>query len=143
MTMPSPGVRIAFVAALLLRSAACLAGDFRPLQEPLPIAPPEGAIVLFGDGSEGAPKFVSMSGGPIDWKVEDGALVARASPGHANHILSAIPFRDAEGIEDLHLVMAVDVQAAVPLGDRRRHELGVDVGILEDRGREDVVGMLP
>jgi hypothetical protein len=107
MSMPSPDARVFFVAALVLGAAACPAGDFRPLQEPLPIAPPEEAIVLFGDGSEGAPKFVSMSGGPIDWQVEDGALVARASPGHANHILSAVPFRDA----DIHAEFATSPRA--------------------------------
>jgi hypothetical protein len=70
--------------------------DFRPVQEPLPVKPPEGAIVLFGDGSEGQPKFTAMDGSPIDWKVEDGVLFMEKSKGHANHILSTEMFRDAD-----------------------------------------------
>jgi len=99
--------RVAVAAGCALLAATCAAGDFQPLQEPLPIAPPEGAVVLFGDGSEGAPKFVSMSGGPINWKVEDGVLVEVASPGHANHILSTVAFRDA----DIHAEFATSPRA--------------------------------
>jgi hypothetical protein len=101
------GAWLAVAAGFALLATTGAAGDFRPLQEPLPIAPPEGAVVLFGDGSEGAPKFVSMSGGPIDWKVEHGVLVEGASPGHANHILSAVSFRDA----DIHAEFATSPRA--------------------------------
>ena len=73
------------------------AADFRPRQDELPVPPPPGALVLFGDGSEpGGPKFTAMNGGPIDWKVEDGTLVVGRSKGHANHILSEPVFRDAD-----------------------------------------------
>ena len=73
------------------------AADFRPRQDELPVPPPPGALVLFGDGSEpGGPKFTAMNGGPIDWKVEDGTLVVGRSKGHANHILSESVFRDAD-----------------------------------------------
>ena len=82
------------VAATEVRSTAD--PDFHPVQEPLPVKPPEGAIELFGDGSEGAPKFTAMDGGPIDWSVEDGTLFMNQSKGHANHILSKEMFRDAD-----------------------------------------------
>jgi hypothetical protein len=73
------------------------AAEFRPAQDRLPVPPPPGAIVLFGDGSEpGGPKFTAMDGGPIDWKVEDGALVMGRSKGHANHLVSVTVFRDAD-----------------------------------------------
>ncbi len=81
--------------------------DFRPSQDELPAKPPEGAIVLFGNGSEGPPKFTAMSGGPIDWKVEDGALFMTQSKGHANHILSTEMFRDA----DIHAEFMVEKKA--------------------------------
>ena len=87
--------------------AITAAGEFRPAQEPLPVKPPAGAILLFGDGSEGPAKFVAMSGGPIDWKVEDGALVVTKSKGHANHIHSTAVFRDA----DIHAEFMVDKAA--------------------------------
>ena len=69
---------------------------FRPVQDPLPVKPPADAVVLFGDGSEGAPKFTAMDGGPLDWKVEDGALVANATDRHSNHAVSTEVFRDAD-----------------------------------------------
>jgi hypothetical protein len=86
------------------RLAPAAAAEFRPVQAPLPLEPPAGAIVLFGDGSEGPPKFTAMSGGPIDWKVEDGALVVTKSKGHANHIHSTDVFRDA----DIHAEFGVE-----------------------------------
>jgi hypothetical protein len=78
------------------------------MPSPLPVTPPTGAIVLFGDGSEGPPKFVAMDGGPIDWKVEAGAVVVTKSPQHANHILSSVIFRDA----DIHAEFMVDKASA-------------------------------
>ena len=48
---------------------------------------------------------------------------------------------DAERIEDLQFVVTVEVEAAVALRDRRRHELGVDLSIAERRSRDGVVGM--
>jgi len=70
---------------------------FHPLQAPLPVLPPPGAIVLFGDGSEPQPpKFTSMAGGPITWKVTDGTLVVNTTEQHANHIVSTVLFRDAD-----------------------------------------------
>ncbi|MFM8413113.1 MAG: family 16 glycoside hydrolase [Planctomycetota bacterium] len=83
------------------------APDFRPVQEPLPVKPPAGAILLFGDGSEGPPKFVAMDGGPIDWRVQDGTLVVTKSPRRANHVVSEVVFRDA----DIHAEFLVDKAA--------------------------------
>ena len=91
------------LAAMVVVSA-CVSGlgslaaepEFRPVQEPLPVKPPDGAILLFGDGSERPLKFTAMSGGPVDWKVEDGALFMAESKGHKNHILSTETFRDAD-----------------------------------------------
>jgi hypothetical protein len=82
------------------------AGEFRPVQDPLPAAPPPGAIVLFGDGSE-PPAFTSMAGGPIDWVVKDGTLVVNTTNGHANHIVSQARFQDA----DIHAEFMVSPQA--------------------------------
>jgi len=81
--------------------------DFRPVQEPLPVKPPAGAILLFGDGSEGPPKFASMAGGPIDWRVEQGTLVVTQSSRRANHVQSTELFRDA----DIHAEFMVDRKA--------------------------------
>jgi hypothetical protein len=85
-----------------------VAGRFCPVQTPLPVKPPAGGSVLFGDGSEGPPKFVAMDGGPIDWSVEDGTLFMSRSKGHANHILSTEVFRDA----DIHAEFVVDKKAS-------------------------------
>jgi hypothetical protein len=49
-----------------------------------------------------------MDGGPIDWSVEDGALVVTKSPQRANHILSTEVFRDA----DIHAEFVVDKKAS-------------------------------
>jgi hypothetical protein len=69
---------------------------FHPVQSPLPVKPPPGAIILFGDGSEGPPKFVAMDGEPIDWQVADGVLQVHVTKTHANHIVSNVAFRDAD-----------------------------------------------
>lgn len=94
-------------AASVAAEPSAGAAEFRPVQEPLPVTPPAGAILLFGDGSEGAPRFLAMDGGPIDWKVEDGALAMTRSKGHANHIHSEPVFRDA----DIHAEFMVDKKA--------------------------------
>jgi hypothetical protein len=70
---------------------------FHPVQEPLPVPPPAGAMLLFGDGTEpGGPQFTALDGGAIDWQVVDGTLVTQPSKGHANHIVSVPVFRDAD-----------------------------------------------
>lgn len=79
---------------------------FRPAQDVLPVPPPPGAIVLFGDGSA-LPAFTAMNGGPIDWKVENGTLVVNTTNGHANHIVSKELFQDA----DIHAEFVVDPAA--------------------------------
>lgn len=76
-----------------IRSAA---GDFRPRQDPLPVQPPAGAMLLFGDGTEGPPRFTALDGGPLDWPVEDGTLVVGATGDRGNHAVSRETFRDAD-----------------------------------------------
>lgn len=68
--------------------------EFAPKQDQLPVAPPEGAIVLF-DGGE-VNRFLSKTGGEINWPIEDGTLVSTPGGGRANHIVSDLHFRDAD-----------------------------------------------
>lgn len=86
---------------------APMARDFKPVQRPLPVPPPPGAILLFGDGSEGPPKFTSMAGGATDWAIRDGSLVVNTTSGHANHIVSTETFGDA----DIHAEFMVSPEA--------------------------------
>jgi dienelactone hydrolase len=87
------------------------AAGFHPVQAPLPVPAPPGAIVVVpadpsADGAP-APAMVAMSGGPIDWRVADGALVVGTSAGHANHVHSVAEFRDA----DIHAEFMTDPRA--------------------------------
>lgn len=87
------------VVAVATAAACTRAADgdgFAPVQDRLPVKPPPGAVVLFGDGSEGPAKFTSMAGGPIDWPCEQGALVVSPTRQCANHIVSTVDFRDAD-----------------------------------------------
>lgn len=79
---------------------------FHPLQTKLPVKPPPGAIVLFGDGTTPA-KFTGMAGGPLDWEVRDGSLVVRSRQTRANHAVSTVTFRDA----DIHAEFVVPAEA--------------------------------
>lgn len=76
---------------------------FHPAQDKLPVPPPAGAIVLFGDGST-PPAFTALNGGPIDWKVVDGVLAVTTSKRNINHIVSKEMFQDA----DIHVEFMVD-----------------------------------
>jgi len=67
---------------------------FAPKQDVLPVPPPDGAVVLF-DG-RGTNLFLSKEGHPVDWPVEDGALVSTRGQERSNHIVSRLHFRDAE-----------------------------------------------
>ncbi len=67
---------------------------FSPRQDNLPVAPPDDATVLFG--GEATNLFLSMSGGEIDWPTKDGTLVSTRGKQRANHLVSALHFRDAE-----------------------------------------------
>ena len=80
---------------------------FAPNQETLPVAAPEDAIVLFGPESEGTGRFIAMDGGPSNWKADNGVLEVTRSPGHANHAVSSVHFRDA----DIHAEFATVEQA--------------------------------
>ena len=86
-----------------VEEAIASSDEFRPVQQPLPVAPPPGAIVLFGDGTAPA-QFTSMAGGPIDWPIEEGTLIVNTSSRHANHIVSRATFQDA----DIHAEFMVD-----------------------------------
>jgi len=84
---------------------------FAPVQEPLPVAAPPGAIVVIpadptAPGAP-APTLVGMAGGPIDWTLADGALVVGTSAGHANHVHSVAEFEDA----DIHAEFMTDPKA--------------------------------
>jgi hypothetical protein len=68
--------------------------EFAPREDPLPVPPPKDAIVLF-DGS-GTHLFISMSGGEIDWPIQDGTLVSTRGERRSNHLVSRLHFRDAE-----------------------------------------------
>ncbi|MFM8709405.1 MAG: DUF1080 domain-containing protein, partial [Planctomycetia bacterium] len=72
---------------------------FHPLQSPLPVKPPAGAVVLLPervDATTDLTAFVGMAGGPIDWQIDDGTLVVQTTAEHANHIVSRMVFRDAD-----------------------------------------------
>ena len=95
--------RFADVADRLLRKQTPPNADgypaFHPAQSPLPVKPPAGAVVLVPervDATTDLKALVSMAGGPIDWKVDDGALVVTTTEQHANHIVSTAVFRDAD-----------------------------------------------
>ena len=83
-----------FLLIAWLGSVAQAEEAFAPRQDPLPVAPPAGAIVLF-DGA-GVNRFVSKDGGEIDWPVVDGALVSTHKGANVNHIVSQVYFRDAD-----------------------------------------------
>lgn len=106
--------RFTDVADRVLRGGRPPAADgypaFHPLQKPLPVPAPPGAEVLVPAHVEpGAalPTFVSMAGGPIDWTIDDGALVVHRSDKHANHLVSTVLFRDA----DIHAEFMTSPQA--------------------------------
>ena len=67
---------------------------FSPRQDSLPVAPPKGAVVLF-DG-KGTNLYLGMSGGPINWPIEEGTLVSTPGNWRSNHLVSKLHFRDAE-----------------------------------------------
>lgn len=70
---------------------------FHPVQAPLPVKPPPGAVVLLDADAAGAgAAFTSMAGGPIDWPLRDGGLEVRSNGDRSNHIVSAAVFRDAD-----------------------------------------------
>ena len=66
---------------------------FSPKQDQLPVQAPADAVVLF-DGPVN--EFLSMSGGNIDWPVDDGCLISTRKGTRVNHIVSRYHFRDAE-----------------------------------------------
>jgi hypothetical protein len=89
---------VALVAAARAETTPNAAAEFPPPSTDLPVEPPAGAVVLFDGGPNH--QFLSMSGGPINWPIEEGALVStrRVVEEQPNHIVSKLHFRDA----DLH-----------------------------------------
>jgi hypothetical protein len=86
-----------WLSLVAVSAAAAAEPGFHPRQSPLPVPPPPGAVVLFAGGDDPTPaKFVSMAGGPIDWRVQDGGLVVHSTKRHANHIVSTVLFQDAD-----------------------------------------------
>lgn len=85
-----------WIACLVLRSVD--AEDSPLEQSHFPAERPAEAVALF-DG-HGEPRFVSMDGAPIDWKIEGGELIStkgtKPRRSRANHIVSTYHFRDAE-----------------------------------------------
>jgi len=79
--------------------------EFKPQQEKLPVAPPEGAVVLF-DGEKHL--FRSMAGEDINWPIEEGCLVSSKKGNRVNHIVSRYHFRDA----DIHVEFVVSPKGA-------------------------------
>jgi len=95
--------RFADVADRMLRKQTPPQADgypaFHPIQSPLPVTPPAGAVVLVPERVDDAAtllSFVGMNGGAIDWKADDGTLVVHSTTSHANHIVSTAVFRDAD-----------------------------------------------
>jgi hypothetical protein len=81
--------------AVLLALASLSANpDFKPDQSRLPVAPPKGATVLLDE--KGNHKFLSMSGGPIDWPIENGVITSTSNKKNQNHIVSTLHFKDAD-----------------------------------------------
>lgn len=85
------GVFAAIVALVMADEPASDA--FAPKQDKLPVAPPEGAVVLF-DGKD-TNLFLSKQGEAPNWPVEDGAIVSTRG-GNTNHIVSKYHFHDAD-----------------------------------------------
>jgi hypothetical protein len=71
---------------------------FDPVQTPLPVAPPPGAVVLIGGDAAATAgmAFTSMAGGAIDWRGEQDELVVVPSGHNTNHLVSKQLFRDAD-----------------------------------------------
>lgn len=90
-----PTFRLATYAVITLSLFTCLsfAGEFQPTQSPLPVQPPEDAIVLLGENENG---FLSKSGGTIDWPNKDGVVTSTRGETRSNHIVSQLHFRDAD-----------------------------------------------
>ncbi len=68
--------------------------DFKPDQSKMLASPPKGAIVLL-DGT-GKHSFLSMTGGKIDWPMENGIIVSTPNKKNQNHIVSNLHFKDAD-----------------------------------------------
>lgn len=80
-------------ALLMMLTLLAEPTDFKPDQSTLPVPPPKGAKVLLDD--KGNHQFLSMSGEPINWPVENGVIVSTPKK-NQNHIVSKLHFKDAD-----------------------------------------------
>jgi len=92
-------------ALLIVSSASAEPGEFEPSQNVLPVAAPEGAIMLFD--STDAHQFLNKHGKAINWPIEKGALVSTRGETRSNHIVSKVHFQDA----DIHVEFMTAEQA--------------------------------
>ena len=86
---------------LSLGLAVAVAEETVPVVQTADNQPPSDAVVLF-DG-QGTNLFLSKTGEPCNWKVEDGVLVSSPNGQHTGHIVSKLHFRDAQ----IHVEFAV------------------------------------
>lgn len=137
--MRGAAVAVALLALLVSWPLGVTAEDaFAPKQATLPVEPPADAIVLFNAESDGTGRFVAMDGSPSNWKAEGGVLEVTRSPGHANHAVSTVHFRDA----DIHAEFATVEQAKGNSGlyihghfeMQIMNSFGVDEFTIEDEG---------
>ncbi len=80
-------------STLLLVAGVCIADDFQPNQSEMPVAPPEGAIVLLDETTN---DFLNKHGEAIDWPLQEGVATSTRGEGRSNHIVSKTFFRDAD-----------------------------------------------
>ncbi|MGL4463616.1 MAG: hypothetical protein ACRC1K_15800, partial [Planctomycetia bacterium] len=96
--MPTKIIAVLLAAALQTVGAEPAAhppfAPFAPKQDVLPAPAPKDAVVLF-DGAD-VVLFTAKTGGPTNWKIEDGLLVSTGGASRTNHAPSKLHFRDAE-----------------------------------------------
>jgi hypothetical protein len=112
-------------AALAIGSAAVSA----PQQDTLFAPPPADAVVLF-DG-QGTNLFVSVTGGAINWPVDEGTLVSTPNTRRSNNLVSRLHFRDADVHVEFMLPSAGDGNSGVYLHGE------YELQILNSAGRGD------
>lgn len=81
------------LSLLAFAAPHAVAEEFMPTQKPLPVPPPEGAIVLL---SETTSEFLGKQGSDINWPNENGVLTSTKGDARSNHIVSKLHFRDAD-----------------------------------------------
>jgi 3-keto-disaccharide hydrolase len=103
--------------------------DSAPRSDKLFAPPPADAVVLF-DG-QGKNLFVSVTGGAINWPVEESALVSTPNGRRSNDLVSRLHFRDAEVHVEFMLPPAGDGNSGVYLHGQ------YELQILNSAGKND------